>query len=783
MSSFTGQVKSALNGLGDDSGKTFNTSFIDVIKGSAIGSAIGGLAGKLGSTFMSGISTGISRLDTLENFPRVMESFGYSADDASAAVQGIMEHLRGLPTASQDVVQLTQAISDSTNDINLASRAALGFNDMLLAAGASTQDTAVATGVLNRVLGKGSATTAQWQSLMGVMPKQLDLVAESMLGAGASSMDLYAALEDGTVSWNDFLQAIVRLDEEGVGATSSFYEQAKANSIGVGSAIENIQNRVGAGWANVLKAIGQKEIHDTLEGVADALKAPLDALASGIETLKEKIGDTSIMQNAAVVFDTLKEAISGLWNDGGPDILNGVADGIINLVDNALQWLVDHGDAVKTAIGGIAGALAVLAGWKLGTDLMQLPGILGGIAAAISANPLMALALGIGAVVMGLYTFFTQTETGKQIWSDFTDLLSTTWEGLKKDWGVLMDVLGQEWESFKAWLGGIPDWWQGVLDSWNAKVEGWKQWWSDSWDTAVESVKTAGENIKTGLSDAISAATEWVTSKIDEFVAWWDKSWQEAADSIVKVGNDIKNGVSTAWTNLKTNTQTKWNEMKANASTAWTNLKTTVSNKASEAKTAATNAWDNLKTSTSDRWNSIKSTVSERVTSMKDAVVDKFNTLKSDVSSKWESIKSSITDKITAAKNKVSEMIESIKSLFNFHVSWPHIPLPHFSVSGSANPLDWLTNGVPSISVSWYAKGAIFTKPTVLPGLGDVREAAIPLNKRSFGEIAHGIAGEMGNGGNVTVTGNTFYIREEADIDRVAEALNRKIRRERWAMA
>ena len=90
MSKFTGSVNKAMGDLGGTSGKTFNGSFLDVVKGSAIGTALGGVASKLGSTFMSGISTGISRLDTLNNFPRVMESFGYSADEASDAVNNIM---------------------------------------------------------------------------------------------------------------------------------------------------------------------------------------------------------------------------------------------------------------------------------------------------------------------------------------------------------------------------------------------------------------------------------------------------------------------------------------------------------------------------------------------------------------------------------------------------------------------------------------------------------------------------------------------------------------------
>lgn len=761
MSQFTGQVKSALGSSGTESGKEYSTSFLDVIKGSAIGSALGGMASKIGSTLMSGISTGISRLDTLENFPRVMESFGYSADDASAAVENIMEHLRGLPTATQDVVALTQAISDSTNDIDLASMAALGFNDMLLAAGATTQDTATATGVLNRILGKGSATTAQWQSLMAVMPKQLDLVAESMLGAGASSMDLYAALEDGTVSYNDMLAAIVRLDEEGSGATKSFYDQAKANSIGIGSAIANIGNRIGAGWANVFKAIGQQDIHDMLEGVADGLKAPLDALANGIEYLKEKIGETSIVQNAAEVFKTLGSAISGLWNDGGPAMLKGIADGIINLIDGALQWLADHGDVVTTAVWGIAGALAALAGWQLGAGIAALPGLLAGIGTALMANPFGLVVGAIAAVTAALYGFFTQTETGKAIWQGFCDLLSTTWEGLKQDWANFTEVLTQEWQSFQDFIGGIPEWWQGVKDGWAQKVEETKTAISEKW----ESIKA-------------DAAAKWEAIKLSIF----QKAMGIRDDVRAKI-HDLTENISTAWENVKTTATQKWESIKLAIFQKVMALRDSARAKIHELREDASTTWENMKTAASDKWNSIKTSVSEKATALKTAVTDRFSSLKSSVTQTWDNIKNSISDKITAAKNKVTEMVNAIKNLFNFHVSWPHIPLPHFSVSGSANPLDWLTNGVPSISVSWYAKGAIFTKPTVLPGLGDVREAAIPLNRKSYGEIAHGIEGEMGNSRGVVITGNNFYIREELDIDRVADKLNRKISRERWAMA
>mgnify|MGYP007057718552 FL=1 len=69
-----------------------------------------------------------------------------------------------------------------------------------------------------------------------------------------------------------------------------------------------------------------------------------------------------------------------------------------------------------------------------------------------------------------------------------------------------------------------------------------------------------------------------------------------------------------------------------------------------------------------------------------------------------------------------------IKNLFNFQITWPHIPLPHFSVSGSANPIDWLKGGLPSISVDWYAKAKdqpyLFNSPQII-GVGDVPEVVV----------------------------------------------------------
>ena len=100
-----------------------------------------------------------------------------------------------------------------------------------------------------------------------------------------------------------------------------------------------------------------------------------------------------------------------------------------------------------------------------------------------------------------------------------------------------------------------------------------------------------------------------------------------------------------------------------------------------------------------------------------DTIKKKAGELWTTISGKFEAIRKSISEKIEAAKEAVRKAIEKIKSLFDFKFSWPKLKMPHFSVSGSANPLDWFSQGVPKISVSWYAKamrdGMILNSPTI----------------------------------------------------------------------
>lgn len=132
-----------------------------------------------------------------------------------------------------------------------------------------------------------------------------------------------------------------------------------------------------------------------------------------------------------------------------------------------------------------------------------------------------------------------------------------------------------------------------------------------------------------------------------------------------------------------------------------------------------------------------------------------FNNLLVIAQNVWNGIRAAIEDPIGTAKEFVRNAIDAIKGFFNFEFHWPHIPLPHFSISGSVNPIDWLSGGLPHISVSWYAKGGIVDGAQLI-GAGEAGpEAIIPLYEPYFSKWGDMFAEHMdGSGGTV----NNYYI-------------------------
>ncbi|MBW8382899.1 MAG: hypothetical protein K0M69_10330, partial [Youngiibacter sp.] len=112
--------------------------------------------------------------------------------------------------------------------------------------------------------------------------------------------------------------------------------------------------------------------------------------------------------------------------------------------------------------------------------------------------------------------------------------------------------------------------------------------------------------------------------------------------------------------------------------------------------------------------------------------------IKNKATAVFDKVKSVLLSPFITARDKIRDVIDTIKGYLDFKWSFPKLKMPHFKISnGSLNPLDWIKNGVPKLSVEWYAKGGIFSKPTIfntpygLKGVGDAKspEVVAPLHE------------------------------------------------------
>lgn len=182
--------------------------------------------------------------------------------------------------------------------------------------------------------------------------------------------------------------------------------------------------------------------------------------------------------------------------------------------------------------------------------------------------------------------------------------------------------------------------------------------------------------------------------------------------------------------------------------------------------------WDTIKKKATEIWGKIKTSVTEKVQAIKDNVKGKFDALKSSIASTLEAIRDKIVSPFKKAHDKVVGFIDKIKNLFPLHLGkiFEGIQLPHFKVSGGKIP--WGVGGAgtpPSVSVEWYAKGGIMTKPTLFGGGEAGSEAILPLDP--FWKEMNRMADAM-TGSGVTIN---VYASEGQNVNDLAAEVERRL--------
>lgn len=360
---------------------------------SGFGGATGAIMGIVSSVtsraldaISGSIASAVNRVDTIANFPKIMQSVGYSADEARATIERLSSGIDGLPTSLDAIVGSVQKIAPVSGSLATATDVALAFNNALLAGGKSQEVMNSAFEQYSQMLSTGRVDMQSWKILAQAMPGQLNQIAKALLGANANQADLYKAMQSGVITFDQFNNAIVSLNNEGLPGYASFAEQARISTESIGTAWTNVQNRINKAVAKIIDHIGQANIagainnfSSSFSGIADTVITYLDPVISTVGSFMDQLQNNGAITSFGDALNALKDVFdstigligdlittfTGLDNSedasrSAADLLKSAVDGVksaIELARDAVQGLRDNLTVVAPVIVAVATAL------------------------------------------------------------------------------------------------------------------------------------------------------------------------------------------------------------------------------------------------------------------------------------------------------------------------------------------------------------------------------------------------------------------------------------------
>lgn len=391
--------KSAADGIkdvGDESNKT-DTGIKKIVTSLGL-VAIASAAFKV---LAASMDDAIKRFDTLNKFPKVLQSLGVSAEDSEKSIDKLSDGIDGLPTKLNDIASNAQRMYTSFGDMDKATDSALALNNALLGSGSSSADAQRGTEQYLKVLQTGKMELDTWNTLSETMDVALVKVAEGFGYAGRSAkQDLYGALKDGSITIDQFNDKLIEL---GTG-TGELAELARVNSLGMATSLENLKGAFSKGMANILESLNTlskdatgKEIAQHIDSLKVVINAAFKAIGNAIESATPYVkGFMSAIKDLMPVVSALTPAIAGLL----------AAYAAYAIIDKARTAMEKSNAILKVAQASKTGLTLVTKAHTaaLATDLGMTQAQAAATVAQTGAVKLSALAIGVMTGKIGLLT-------------------------------------------------------------------------------------------------------------------------------------------------------------------------------------------------------------------------------------------------------------------------------------------------------------------------------------------------------------------------------------------
>ncbi|HCR3662522.1 tape measure protein [Enterococcus faecalis] len=303
---------------------------------------------KATSMITNSIDGSISRLDTLNNFEKVMSNMNISADQADIAKSKLVKGLNGLPTTLDDAVASVQRFTANNKDVQKSADIFLALNNAILAGGMSREIQSSALEQISQSYSKGKPDMIEWRSLLTAMPAQVDQIGKSF---GLTSDQLGEALRNGNISMDQFMDRIVEMNKNGAEGFKSFEEQARNSVGGVRTGMSIMNSAITRGVTSIIDTFDKMAKDKGLGGIAGVF----GKIGAAFEDNLKKIGAFAEEHSDDIFrfFDKVVKFLSTIdyasFFEGLGKGIKGVKDdavGLFNLLKPIFEFL-GKGDTLK----------------------------------------------------------------------------------------------------------------------------------------------------------------------------------------------------------------------------------------------------------------------------------------------------------------------------------------------------------------------------------------------------------------------------------------------------
>lgn len=467
----------------------------------------------------------------------------------------------------------------------------------------------------------------------------------------------YTMLDNLKLGYGGTKSEMERLLQEAEKLTGVHYDINNLSD--VYNAIHEIQKNLG------ITGTTGEEAMKTIDGAMKMTKASWENLLTGLADPKQAVGP--LISEFASSLDILAKNVTPKIKE----VFDALPSALIQITPQLMNMIIDLAPSlILAAINLVAGLIGALPG-IISPIFSQLSSLIGSgmidkIGQSISSNMPTLISKGLDMLLQ-----FSQAV--------LTYLPVLVGMGMKLIFYLVQGLMS----SLPTLISKVPTIIANLADAFSNSAQTIFVW----------GVKIIAEIIK-GLVMAIPSLIANIPKIIYAIFAVWNAiNWWNLGKGLI---SGIAKGISGMGGSLVNTAKNLFNSLKNNVSNIFNNIKKVIESPIFGAKTK----------------------VLAIIGELQNGVRVGFNFIKSHASSVWNGIKNAITSPMSTAANFVKAIISKIKGFFNFKISWPHIPLPHFNIQPNGwNVGDLLKGKIPSLGIKWYAQAMdnpmILDAPTI----------------------------------------------------------------------